>query len=169
MSHNNLFGDRKSHFGSFTKSDAITLSTLISSSETLQLISKMTSITNRIDVSAAKKIFDELRFGHKIKLPNNLMNFINAIIEKNINITTEEYSDELSDIRLVKWILVKRLLKYDRDFNARLSVNWCATKFPKQLKILNEYSIKVLMDRIPSLQKKSMTKVKYNFCTSKYM
>ena len=99
MSHNNLFGDRKSHFGSFTKSDAITLSTLISSSETLQLISKMTSITNRIDVRAAKKIFDELRLNHKIKLPKDLMNSIDTIIENNMNITTEKYADELSNIR----------------------------------------------------------------------
>ena len=128
----------------------------------------MTSITNRIDLKAAKQVFDELRFGHKIKLPNHLMDSIDIIIESNMNITTEEYADELSDIRLVKWISAKNSLKYDRNFNPRLLVNWCATKFPKQLKILNEYSIKVSMDRIPSWLKKFMTKVKYNVWIIEY-
>ena len=75
---------------------------MIASSETLELISKMTSIANRIDLSAAKNIFDELRLNHKIKLPNDLMHSIDTIIENNMNITSEEYADELSDLRSVK-------------------------------------------------------------------
>ena len=59
----------------------------------------MTSIIYRIDLSAAKNIFDELRLNHKIKLPKDLMNSIDTIIESNMNITTEEYADELSNIR----------------------------------------------------------------------
>ena len=59
----------------------------------------MTSIINRIDVRAAKNIFDELRLNHKIKLPKDLMNSIDTIIESNMNISTEEYADELSNIR----------------------------------------------------------------------
>ena len=65
----------------------------------------MTSITNRIDLRAAKKKFDELRLSHTIKLPNDLMKRIDDVIEYNMNYTTEEYVDELSDffpIRLVK-------------------------------------------------------------------
>ena len=62
----------------------------------------MTSITDRIDLRAAKIIFDELRLNHNIKLPNDLMKRIDDIIECYINDTTEEYADELSDLRLVK-------------------------------------------------------------------
>ena len=60
----------------------------------------MTSIANRIDLTTAKNIFDELKLSQKIKLPKDLMNSINVIIESNMNITSEEYADELSDIRL---------------------------------------------------------------------
>ena len=76
----------------------------------------MTSITNRIDVRAAKKIFDELRLNHKIKLSKDLTNSIDTIIENNMNITTEEYADELSNIRWVEKshrIMIEILL---RDF-----------------------------------------------------
>ena len=59
----------------------------------------MTSITDRIDLRSANKTFNELRFGHKIKLPNDVVNSIDTIIENNMNITTEEYADELSNIR----------------------------------------------------------------------
>ena len=62
----------------------------------------MTSIANRIDFRTAKNIFDELKLSQKIKMPNDVMNSINAIIESNMIITTEEYADELSDLRLVK-------------------------------------------------------------------
>ena len=62
----------------------------------------MTSITNRIDLGDAKKKFDELRLNQKIKLPNDLMDSINTIVDNNMNITTEKYADDLSDIRLVK-------------------------------------------------------------------
>ena len=62
----------------------------------------MTSITNRIDLGDAKKKFDELRLNQKIKLPNDLMDSINTIINNNKNMKIEAYVDELSDIRLVK-------------------------------------------------------------------
>ena len=73
----------------------------------------MTSITDRIDLRASKKVFDELKSGHKIMLPNNLINSFNAIIGKNMNFTTEEYTDELSNIRLVKKLLL--VLVYGND------------------------------------------------------
>ena len=71
------------------------------SSETpLQLISKMTSVTNRIDLKSARSIFDSLRTSLKIKLPVDLMNSIDGIIINNMTTSMDDYAYELSEIRL---------------------------------------------------------------------
>ena len=71
------------------------------SSETpLQLISKMTSVTNRIDLKSARSIFDSLRTSLKIKLPVELMNSIDGIIINNMTDSMDDYAYELSEIRL---------------------------------------------------------------------
>ena len=65
----------------------------------LQLISKMTSVTNRIDLKSARSIFDSLRTNLKIKLPVDLMNSIDGIIINNMTTSMDDYAYELSEIR----------------------------------------------------------------------
>ena len=65
----------------------------------LQLISKMTSVTNRIDLKSARAIFDSLRKSLKIKLPNDLINSIDGIIMNNMTNTMDDYTYDLSEIR----------------------------------------------------------------------
>ena len=65
----------------------------------LQLISKMTSVTNRIDLKSARSIFDILRTSFKIKLPDNLINSIDGIIMNNMTDTMDDYTFDLSEIR----------------------------------------------------------------------
>ena len=65
----------------------------------LQLISKMTSVTNRIDLKSARAIFDSLRKSLKIKLPNDLINSIDGIIMNNMTNTMDDYTFDLSEIR----------------------------------------------------------------------
>ena len=70
------------------------------SSETpLQLISKMTSVTNRIDLKSARSIFDSLRTSLKIKLPVDLINSIDGIIINNMTSSLDDYAYDLSEIR----------------------------------------------------------------------
>ena len=70
-----------------------------SSGTHLQLISKMTSIANRIDLKSARSIFDRLRTSLKIKLPVDLMNSIDGIIMNNMTAFLDNYAYDLSDIR----------------------------------------------------------------------
>ena len=65
----------------------------------LQLISKMTSVTNRIDLKSARSIFDSLRTSLKIKLPDDLINSIDGIIMNNMTNTMDDYTYDLSEIR----------------------------------------------------------------------
>ena len=65
----------------------------------LQLISKMTSVTNRIDLKSARSIFDSLRTNLKIKLPGDLINSIDGIIMNNMTNTMDDYTFDLSEIR----------------------------------------------------------------------
>ena len=66
----------------------------------LQLVSKMTLVTNRIDLKSARSIFDSLRTGLKIKLPVDLMNSIDGIIMNNMTAFLDNYAYDLSAIRL---------------------------------------------------------------------
>ena len=70
-----------------------------SSGTPLQLISKMTSVTNRIDLKSARSIFDSLRTSLKIKLPVDLLNSIDGIIINNMTTSMDGYANELSEIR----------------------------------------------------------------------
>ena len=65
----------------------------------LQLISKMTSVTNRIDLESARTIFESLRTNLKIKLPDDLINSIDGIIMNNMTNTMDDYTYDLSEIR----------------------------------------------------------------------
>ena len=70
-----------------------------SSGTPLQLISKMTSVANRIDLKTARSIFDSLRTSLKIKLPVELMNSIDGIIINNMTTSMDDYAYDLSEIR----------------------------------------------------------------------
>ena len=65
----------------------------------LQLVSKMTLIADRIDLKSAKSAFDGLKANFKIKLPTDLMNAIDDIIENNITDFLDNYTYDLSAIR----------------------------------------------------------------------
>ena len=65
----------------------------------LQLVSKMTLVTKRIDLKSARSIFDSLRTSLKIKLPVDLMNSIDGIITNNMTSTMDNYTFDLGEIR----------------------------------------------------------------------
>ena len=65
----------------------------------LQLVSKMTLVTKRIDLKSARSIFDSLRASFKIKLPVDLMNSIDGIITNNMTSTMDDYTYDLSEVR----------------------------------------------------------------------
>jgi len=83
------------------KTDSTDLSNMIAknSSTLLQLVSKMTLVTNRIDLKSARSIFDSLRTSLKIKLPVDLINSIDGIIMNNMTSTMDDYTYDLSEIR----------------------------------------------------------------------
>ena len=65
----------------------------------LELVRKMTLITDRIDLKSARSIFNSLRTSLKIKLPVDLMNSIDGIILNNMTAFLENYAYDLGDIR----------------------------------------------------------------------
>ena len=65
----------------------------------LELVTKMTLVTHRIDLKSARSIFDSLRTSLKIKLPIDLMNSIDGIIMNNMTAFLDDYAYDLSDIR----------------------------------------------------------------------
>ena len=83
------------------KTDSTDLSNMIAknSGTLLQLVSKMTLVTNRIDLKSARSIFDCLRTSLKIKLPVDLINSIDGIIMNNMTSTMDVYTYDLSKIR----------------------------------------------------------------------
>ena len=83
------------------KTDSTDLSNMIAknSGTLLQLVSKMTLVTNRIDLKSARSIFDSLRTSLKIKLPVDLINSIDGIIMNNMTSTMDDYTYDLSEIR----------------------------------------------------------------------
>ena len=83
------------------KTDSTNLSNMIAknSGTLLQLVSRMTLVTNRMDLKSARSIFDSLRSSLKIKLPVDLMNSIDGIIMNNMTSTMDDYTYDLSEIR----------------------------------------------------------------------
>ena len=65
----------------------------------LQLVSKMTLVTNRIDLVSARTIFNSLRANLKIKLPDYLINSIDNIITQNMTVFMHNYVNDLCAIR----------------------------------------------------------------------
>ena len=65
----------------------------------LQLVSKMTLVTNRIELKSARIMFNSLRTSLKIKLPVDLTSYIDGIIMNNMTPTMDQYATDLSAIR----------------------------------------------------------------------
>ena len=83
------------------KTDSTNVSNMIAkkSGTLLQLVSRMTLVTNRIDLKSARSIFDSLKTSHKIKLPVDLINSIDGIIINNMTAFLDNYAYNLSAIR----------------------------------------------------------------------
>ena len=65
----------------------------------LQLVSKMTLVTNRIDLKSARSIFNSLRTSLKIKLPVDLIDSIDGIIINNMTAFSDNYANDLVAVR----------------------------------------------------------------------
>ena len=65
----------------------------------LQLVSKMTLVTNRIDLKSARSIFNNLRTSLKIKLPVDLMDSVDGIIINNMTAFSDTYANDLVGVR----------------------------------------------------------------------
>ena len=65
----------------------------------LELVTKMSLVTDRIDLKSARSIFNSLRTSLKIKLPVDLVNSIDGIIMNNMTTFLDNYAYDLSDIR----------------------------------------------------------------------
>ena len=92
--------------------------TLNDPDQCLNLISKMTSLTDRINLQAARTMFDELRRDCKICVKPVLKSTIDAVINAEISNDNEVYVSELCDFRyeiLQKYETVQ-FYRYDTFF-----------------------------------------------------
>ena len=73
----------------------------VDSKQCLHLVSKMTSLTNRIDLNDARIQFDSIRRNLKVKLEVALLNTLDSTINAQIQVSSfdENYADELCDFR----------------------------------------------------------------------
>ena len=65
----------------------------------LQLVSKMTLVTNRIDLKSARSIFNSLKTSLKIKLPVDVMDSVDGIIINNMTAFSDNYANDLVALR----------------------------------------------------------------------
>ena len=64
------------------------------------LVTRMTSMTNRIDLQSARKIFNELRTNSLVKPIENMINAFDLIVNKNLNHFGDiTQIDEIGDFR----------------------------------------------------------------------
>ena len=82
--------------------------TLNDTDQSLTLISKMTSLTDRIKLQAARKMFDELRRNSNVSFKPALINSIDTVINAVISNDEEVYVSELCDFRYENFIRPKR-------------------------------------------------------------
>ena len=71
----------------------------------LYLVSKMTSLVNRISLKSARIIFDGLRKLSRIKLSNDLITEIDTIVNSKLSTDFNVYVSELCDHRLEKTVI----------------------------------------------------------------
>ena len=65
----------------------------------LFLVSRMTSLTNRISLQYARNLFNRLRGNSKVKLNPGLISAIQSIVADEISNDVETYTSELCDFR----------------------------------------------------------------------
>ena len=65
----------------------------------LTMVSKMTSVTDRISLQAARMIFDELRIQSNISFTPAFINAIDSVINAEVSNDVETYVSELCDFR----------------------------------------------------------------------
>jgi len=82
-----------------TRFASIQMLTLNDPDQCLNLIAKMTSLTARINMQAARIMFDELRRHSNICFKSALTNTIDAVINAEISPDNEVYVSELCDFR----------------------------------------------------------------------
>ena len=90
-----LFVPVKDH----TQKLSIQMLTLNDTDQSLTLISKMTSLTDRINLQAARTMFDELRRNSFVCFKPALINSIDTVINAVISNDEEVYVSELCDFR----------------------------------------------------------------------
>jgi len=73
--------------------------TFESPDQSLNLISQMTALTERISLPSARFLFDRLRNNSNIQLKPNLISAIQSIISNEISSDIEIYTSELCDFR----------------------------------------------------------------------
>ena len=78
------------------------ISTVSPSSCVLQLVLKMMSLTNRISLKQARKLFNQQRQMSKIKLSHALVTSVEDVIKEEMSNDFEIYTAELSDFRYEK-------------------------------------------------------------------
>ena len=78
---------------------SIPMLTLNDPHQCLPLVSKMTSVTDRINLQAARMIFDELRRHSNISFTSVFINAIDSVINAEISNDIETYTSELCDFR----------------------------------------------------------------------
>ena len=69
--------------------------------QSLILISQMTSMTDRVSLESARKLFNRIRKNSKIKLSRTLVSRIDMIINNELSSDMQVYVTELCDLRLV--------------------------------------------------------------------
>ena len=63
------------------------------------LVTRMTSMTNRIDLQRAREKFNELRKESSVKPTQETIELLNSIVDKNFGDFDEKYIDEVGDFR----------------------------------------------------------------------
>ena len=65
----------------------------------LNLVSQMISLSNRINIQSARKLFDHLRRNSRVKLSHNLITVMQSIITDEVSNDIDAYISELCDLR----------------------------------------------------------------------
>ena len=65
----------------------------------IELVTLMTSMTNRIDLQRAREKFNELRKESSVKPTQETIELLNSIVDKNFGDFDEKYIDEVGDFR----------------------------------------------------------------------
>ena len=68
------------------------------------LVSKLTSLVNRISLQTARHLFDVLREFSEVKLKNDIITTIDTIVNNELSAEFNDYVSELCDLRLANMV-----------------------------------------------------------------